>query len=268
MKITYHTINTISFILLFLSLYLFSLATCNKKFLQKREELSKKDKIKLGESVLKYQVGRLNSIPDGPMTEQELNDFISSDKQKREGNPTKVGVVYIDKKIASMPVGQMRIKPKNIVLFFPDDYEDIKNYQNEDDNYINKRDKHDDRIKLEREILNDAENHPSSNPYQEIYEREKESLDYESDVKPDVHKKNLLNLAVEKEEEIFRRELKYENEEYFDKKFNKAFYNNVYKFRNYWQESNPQPEEEEIPEEPIITQDPEVEKALKPYEIK
>ena len=148
-----------------------------------------------------------------------------------------------------MPVGQTRIKPKGLVLFFPDGEEDIKNFQNPEDNDSVKRSERNDRLMLERKILNEAIDSPNSNPYKEIYDEETKVLNYESDVKKDVHKKNLLNLALEKEEEIFRSELNKENNEYYDKKFNKAYIDSVYKFRKSWADEHKDHKEEERPEE-------------------
>jgi len=238
-----------------------------KKSSSRGDKLSREDKIKYGQRITKLQIGKMNLIPDGPMTDEELNEFLARDKEKREGNPDKVGVVYIDERIAGMPVGQTRIKPKGLVLFFPDDEEDIKNFQNPEDNDSVKRSERNDRLMLERKILNEAIDSQNSNPYKEIYDEETKILNYESDVKKDVHKKNLLNLALEKEEEIFRSELNKENNEYYDKKFNKAYIDNVYKFRKSWADEHKDHKEEERPEENFEL-DSESKKILETFEMK
>jgi hypothetical protein len=253
--------------LLYLYTFILNFTNCLTKSSLRRDKLKREDKIRYGQLITKLQVGKMNLLPDGPMTDEELHDFLIREREKTQGNPDKVGVVYIDKRIAELPVGQTRIKPKGIVLFFPDDEEAIKNYQNPEDNDNIKRTERNDRLMLERKILNEATNHPEYNPYKDIYDEENKFLNYESDVKKDVHKKNLLNLAIEKEEEIFKSELKKEHDEYFEKKFNKAFIDNVYKFRNHWAKEQNVKKEEVSPADDFEL-DAESKEILETYKLK
>jgi hypothetical protein len=237
----------ISVIIFYIALIFVGLTNCYKK--SSINSMPKSDKVKIGKKFKKYQLGQLNYIPDGPITDKQLDDYMNAEQAK--GGSKNVGVVYIDPRIADLPVGQTRIKAKNMFLYYPPDF-DARKYQNSIDQDKFVRDKQLSRITLERDLLNQANDDPTINPFKEIYDKESEFLDYESDVNKDAHKKNLLNLAVEKEEEILNSELNMENSEYFDKKINKGFYNKVYDFRNKWANDHPEPKKEDlnIPNDP------------------
>jgi len=230
----------ISVIVFYFVMILFQSTDCYKK--SSINSMPKSDKLKIGKMYKKYQLGQLNILPDGPITDKQLNDYMNIERVK--GNAKNVGVVYIDPRIADMPVGQTRIKAKNMFLYYPPDF-DARDYQNKIDQDKFVRDKKTSRITLERDLLNKANDDPTINPFKEIYDKESEFLDYESDVKKDDHKKNLLNLAVEKEEEILRSEINMENSEYSDKKLNRGFYNKIYESRNKWAKDHPDPKKDD-----------------------
>lgn len=179
-----------------------------------------------------YQVGVLSKIPDGPLTGEELQEAMKEDYEKNNGisKGTKVGVVYVSDNLRNKRLGKTRIKSKGITMLFPTDVERIK-YQDFRDNEHFKSFMANNRVEFEKNKLIDSETDYTKNPYKEIYDYESKIMDYGVlDVKKDEHKKNLLQLAVEKEQQIYNNMVNNEVTEVQGKRFNKGFYNPAYKY--------------------------------------
>lgn len=181
-----------------------------------------------GKNLKQYQVGILNKIPDGPLNNQDLQIAEKDNYERNNGikkQDEEIGIVYINENLRNKRLGKFRIQGKGIHLLFPTDQNTIK-YQNFKDNeqfqdYMEKN-----RVEYEKNTLLKSETEYKSNPYKEIYDYEKKLLDYDIfKVNKNHHTKNLMQMAINKEQQIFEDMMNNELSEIQTKRYNKGFIN-------------------------------------------
>jgi hypothetical protein len=204
------------------------------------KEVDKKFEKLVGKNMMQYQVGVLNKIPDGPLTDEKLKE--ASDDQIRknsnEGYKGKIGMVYISDALKNKRLGKFRIKSQGLDLVFPTDISQVK-YQDIRDNDYFKQFAEKNRIAFEKKKLIESEKDKKINPFKDIYDMEKTLID--TDIlemkNPKNYEKNLMSLANEKENEIYNKMYRNEWSEVKEKRYNKAVYNPIYKNDLYIQKS-------------------------------
>jgi hypothetical protein len=197
------------------------------------QEINKDVSKRLGSNLKRYQVGMLTKVPDGALEGNDLMEAMNDQLKRNNGEAVKsgdVGIVYMDENLRNKKLGKFRIKGKGIHLLFPDDNNTIK-YQNFKDNENFQHFMEQNKIDFEKNKLREAELDFKKNPFKEILDEEKKLL--KDDVlrvkRPTEYTTHLLNMAVEKEQEIYNDMIKNELQEIKIKRYNNAYYNPVYR---------------------------------------
>lgn len=200
----------------------------------------KKSENSLAKTLKKYQVGLMAKTPDGPLTEEDEKKALQEQEDVETGEVKKnalVGVVYISENLRNKKLGNFRIKSDGVHMLFPTD-KNITDFQNfkDTDNFQNFMEK--ERIDFERNKLREAETNFTKNPYKEIYDQEKRMVDNGVfKIKNHQYKTHLMNLALEKEQEIYNNMVKNEVSEVKVKRYNKQIYNPIYRYNNFMRKS-------------------------------
>jgi hypothetical protein len=179
----------------------------------------------------KYQVGLLAKLPDGPLTENDAKKALKEDQEQKNGDDKNksIGVVYIAQNLRNKRMGKFRIKPDGIKLFFPTDKDRI-NYQDIKDNENFQHFVDINRVEFEKNKLKEAEVDFKKNPYKDIYDEEKKMIDKGLlKVNNNKYKKHLMNMVLEKEQEIYNKMVNNDYSEVKVRKYNKQFYNPAYR---------------------------------------
>ena len=146
------------------------------------------------------KMGLLTKLKNGPINEDEVPN-----------GDEPVAVVTFSNSVKNKKIGKMRISGKGVNVIFPTDtnYTYIKhlNEKDEAENFIEKT-----KLEQEKKTILDSHNH-FKNEFSSIYENEHELLDNKS-------KKNLLNLSIEKEQEIYNKLIENELDEVKDRSYN------------------------------------------------
>lgn len=146
------------------------------------------------------QMGLLTKLRNGPVNEDEIIN---------EDDP--VVVVTFSNSVKNKKIGKMSVTGSGVNVIFPTDtnYTYIKD-MNEKEEFDNKSEKT--RLQQEKKTIDYSHKH-FKNEFYKIYQNEKEFLD-------DKKKKNLLNLSIEKEQEIYYKLIQNELDEVKDQRFN------------------------------------------------
>lgn len=176
-----------------------------------------------------YQVGIMNKIPNGPLTKDEAKEAVEEEETEENENAI-LGTITFSNRVKYRPLGKLRIRGTGgIKIVYPTDR------NNKISTYIEEKEKHKnelEKINMEKEILLNSEREFSKNPFEEILEKEQNLIDNNTLDLNKNYKKNLLNLAVQKEEEIFNNLKLDEYNEVHQRRFNRDTYNQVYKYRS------------------------------------
>jgi hypothetical protein len=174
--------------------------------------------------------------PQSPIpSEEDEKKAIREQEQLESGEIKKnalVGVVYISDNLRKKKLGNFRIKSDGVHMLFPTD-KNITDFQNFKDTDKFQKFMEKERIDYERNKLLEAETDYNKNPYKEIYDQERRMVNNGIfKVKNHQYKKHLMNLALEKEQEIYNNMVKNEFSEVKVNRYNKQIYNPIYKFNN------------------------------------
>jgi hypothetical protein len=184
--------------------------------------------------LIQNQVGIMNKIPDGPLSEEDKKKAMQEQMEKENGVPENkdVGIVYISNNIKYKKLGKFRIKSEGIHLMFPTDAKYTR-YQKFNEKESFKKAVEDERIKNQKKLLFNSEVDFNLNPYKEIYDTEKIFVD-NNIIETNKHdyKKHLMSLALEKENDIYNNMIRNELSEIQTKRFNKQIIDHLYKY-NY-----------------------------------
>jgi hypothetical protein len=211
---------------------LFLLVYFSKSIFSQQSQEEKERVKKTSGTVLKhYQVGLMNKIPDGPLTDEQIQKAMADDWERKNGvvkNHTNIGIVYMAPNLRNKRLGKFRIQSDGIHMLFPTDANTIK-YQDfrENENYQHFMENN--RIEFEKNKLKESEVKFKMNPYKEILDNESEMIKMDLFQVNKNHEKNLMQLAVEKEQEIYNSIVKNELQEVQVKSYNKGVINPILK---------------------------------------
>jgi hypothetical protein len=214
--------STILFILVYFSSYIFS---------QQSPEEQERIKKTAGTVLKHYQVGLMSKIPDGPLSDEKLQKAMVDDWERRNGlvkNNTDIGIVYMAPNLRNKKLGKLRIQSEGIHMLFPTDANTIK-YQDFRENENFQHFMENNRIEFEKNKLKESETKLRMNPYKEILDNESEMIKMDIFQVNKNHQKNLMQLAVDKEQEIFNSLVKNELQEVQLKSYNKGVINPILK---------------------------------------
>lgn len=176
-----------------------------------------------------YQVGIMNKVPNGPLSKEEAKE--TYDDQENENNENAIiGTITFSDRTKYRPLGKLRIRGTGgIKIVYPTDRNnDVTTYNEEKERH----EKELERIKKQKDILLKNEKDFEKNPYEEILQKEHDLIEEGTMNLNKNYKKNLLNLAVQKEEEIFNNLKLDEYNEIHQRRFNRDTYNQIYKLRS------------------------------------
>lgn len=195
-----------------------------------------------GKTLKKYQVGMLNKIPDGPLTDDNLHKAMVDDWERKNGlvkNHTDIGIVYMAPNLRNKRLGKFRIQAEGIHMLFPSDYNTIK-YQDFRENENFQHFMENNRVEFEKNKISESETKFKMNPFKEILDQESEMIKYDLIKVNKNHEKNLWNLAINREEEIYNNMIKNELQEVQVKHYNKGVINPILKFNSLFEKEVPQ----------------------------
>lgn len=170
-------------------------------------------------------VGLFNKLPNGPLSDDQLERAYNDQMMKEsQASDYPAGIVTISENLKKKKLGKLRIRSTKMDLYFPTDPPYIGNISEDPKNREIAENR---RIELERAELIKGDRDESRNPYINI-------LNEEADLRQDLklsknHKKNLMNLAIEKEQEILNKMVKNEVDEVKRRKFNRGYYSPLMK---------------------------------------
>ena len=170
------------------------------------------------------EVGILNIRPDGPVPDDEFEDI----KKEAPDPKNPIALVTFSESLKNKPVGKFRIWGTGVNMAFPTDVLENKYVKKIQEKAYNKTINEKIRIQKQKSIIKSTNKVFDMNEYQKILESEsdEDSLPEEEGHTPkNSYKKNLLNLQIEREQEIYNKILKNEQSETFDKRYNGAVYN-------------------------------------------
>ena len=203
-------------------------------FVDCQKQKSNKTEVSPNNILIKNQVGIMNKIPDGPLSEEDKEKAMQEQMEKENGVPDNkdLGMVYISNNIKYKKLGKFRIKSEGIHLMFPTDANYTK-YQHFNEKESFKKAVEDERIKNQKKLLFDSEVDFNLNPYKAIYDSEKMLIDNKLiETNKHDYKKHLMSLALEKENDIYNNMIRNELSEIQTKRFNKQIIDHLYKY-NY-----------------------------------
>ena len=168
--------------------------------LKNKQEPSNKENF---EDLPQKQLGILSKVPDGPVNEEEIPE---------EGDP--VAVVTFSDSVKNKKIGKMRITGKNVNMLYPTDtnntyvkkLKEMEDFEEENETNL---------LDDQKKIVSDSHKN-FENEFHTIYEKQKDNFDEKS-------RKNLLNLQIEKEQEIYNKMVQNELDEVRDRSFNGGF---------------------------------------------
>ena len=229
-----NNVNRNTFIILIISLAL----------IKSQQSPAEQERVKntSGRVLKQYQVGLMNKLPDGPLSDEKLKRAFVDDWERRNGlvkNNTDVGIVYIAPNLRNKRLGKFRIHAEGIHMLFPTDQNTIK-YQDfrESENFQHFMENN--RVEYEKNKLREAETKFKSNPYKEILDEESPMIKLDLMQVNKNHQKNLMQLAVEKEQDIVANMIKNELAEVQVKHYNKGILNPIIRYNSLLEHEEPE----------------------------
>lgn len=149
------------------------------------------------------EIGNLYELKDGP---------IENDAQ-RPDKPSEVNLIF-SPGVKHLPLNNLRIYSRNVKIAYPNiTEENIEEKLNSQ------------KLTIEKDIINQENKDPSFNSYQEILRIENQTLLTDD-------KKNILELSLEKESDIYNNLIRDEVKQVINKEVNNGFFNYFYE-NNY-----------------------------------
>jgi hypothetical protein len=171
------------------------------------------------------ELGALTKLPDGPLSGEDLNKVLGEEQDKSNGmfttKPTVL--VQIPDSMKSRKLGKTRISGENLNLVFPEDRQ-YKSYieQPEQDKIETMR------MDLRKQVIADAEE-KYTNPFPQILQIEKSLAITDQIKESNSYTKHLLELAAEREEEMYNKSVENELGEVTERRFNRGLLNPLMK---------------------------------------
>jgi hypothetical protein len=161
------------------------------------------------------QLGLLNKIPNGPIDSDNMERALINLDNQENGKTEPTAIIQIPDSMKAKKLGKTRIFSNNLNLIFPDD----KEYNNyiQDVNPIQIQ-----RNAIKENIISESELN-NTNPFPKIIKAEKGFAN-------ENYTKHLLELAVEREQEIYNKSVNNEIGEVNEKRFNKGLLNPLMRF--------------------------------------
>ena len=173
-------------------------------------------------NITQEEVGLLNIRPNGPVPDDELEEARNEIVTPKDP----VALVTFSDTLKDKPVGKFRIWGNHVHMAFPTDVLDNKYVQDIQTNEYNKNKNELLRIEKQKDIIKHSNREFDDNEYKKILDEESE----QGTIPKNSYKENLMNLSIEREQEIYNKLVINEQNEIKDKRLNGGIYNPLMSF--------------------------------------
>jgi hypothetical protein len=172
------------------------------------------------------EMGIMQKIPNGPLSDEALEKAYQEQAEKNSGVNIKkqTAVIMIPETLRNKKLGKNRISSEDITLIFPND-EIYANYTEKSEG--NKAAVENARNKVNEMIIRAAEENYRDNPFVQIMSNEEKMQNQGLMDLPKNYKKDMMELAIEREQHIYNKMVKNELDEVQVKKYNRGVINHL-----------------------------------------